>query len=234
MTTRRIRAVLFDLDGTFADTAPDLAHALNQTLQAHQRPMLSLDQIRPVVSHGGKALIQLGFGIDETHNEFETLRQQLLDFYQQDIAQHTQLFPGIAPLITTLTAQQYHWGIVTNKPSWLTEPLMKVLDPDQQACCVVSGDTLTERKPHPAPLLHGCQQCEVEPEETLYIGDAERDIIAGKRAGMYTMTALYGYIGADEQPDHWQSTAYVQHPDDILPWLLAHNQTIDNTSHYAN
>lgn len=220
MSTAKIKTVLFDLDGTFADTAPDLAHALNQTLAAHQRNTLSLEQIRPVVSHGGKALIELGFGLKESHPDFESLRQELLGYYQQDIATHTQVFAGIEQLVDNLSKHKMGWGIVTNKPGWLTNPLMNSLGLVHTACCVVSGDTLEQRKPHPAPLLHAAKQCGVDAGSCLYIGDAERDIVAGKAAGMRTMVARYGYIEAAENPDDWGADSYVDHPEDIFDWVI--------------
>ena len=219
MSATHIKTVLFDLDGTFADTAPDLAHALNQTLAAHQQPAMEFDQIRPVVSHGGKALIELGFGINEEHPEFEPLRQQLLRYYEDDIARHTQLFQGIDELLDELDRKNMNWGIVTNKPSWLTNPLMDLLELSQRACSIVSGDTLEQRKPHPAPLLHAAQQCGVTADDCLYIGDAERDIVAGKHAGMRTMVARYGYIESSEDPADWCADTYVDHPSEIINWI---------------
>jgi len=218
-----IKTILFDLDGTFADTAPDLADALNRTLVKHNKAGLAFEQIRPVVSHGGRALIELGFGITEQVPEFESLRQDLLAFYQEDIARHTQLFPGIADLIRQLHKKNLNWGIVTNKPAWLTDPLMNSLQVDNLACSIVSGDTLPERKPDPAPLLFASKKCNSDAGDCIYIGDAERDIIAGKRAGMLTLVALYGYIGNNDNPIDWQADGYIQSADEILPWIDAYN-----------
>lgn len=229
-----IKTVLFDLDGTFADTAPDLADALNRTLIANAQSPLPFETIRPVVSHGGRALIELGFGIRDDDPRFEPLRQQLLEYYQADIARHTQLFPGMLDLIQQLQQQQLHWGIVTNKPGWLTQPLLACLAMPATPCAVVSGDTLPQRKPDPAPLLHACGQCRCEPAQCLYVGDAERDIIAGKRAGMLTMAALYGYIGIEDQPRQWQADGYVEHPQEILPWLETYNREQVQTPRYAD
>jgi len=223
MSSIKIQSVLFDLDGTFADTAPDLAHALNQTLSAHQKSKLSLAEIRPVVSHGGKALIELGFQIPDTDPNFEPLRLELLEYYKQDIAKHTQLFDGIAELLTQLQEYKVCWGIVTNKPSWLTEPLMEALGISQQACSIVSGDTLAVNKPNPEPLLHAANECQVNANDCLYIGDAERDIIAGKRANMLTMVANYGYINNADDPESWQADAYIDHPSEIFNWICQFN-----------
>ncbi len=220
-----IQTVLFDLDGTFADTAPDLAHALNQTLIAHHKPVLTLEQIRPVVSHGGKALIELGFNLSESDSNFEALRLELLEFYKQDIATHTQLFDGIKSLIEQLARIGINWGIVTNKPGWLTDPLMDALDVSHLACSIVSGDTLAKRKPDPEPLLYAAKQCNTSPESCLYIGDAERDIVAGKRAKMRTMVALYGYIESVSKPDEWQADIYIENANEIIDWIIKINHS---------
>ena len=230
----QINTVLFDLDGTFADTAPDLADALNKTLLANQRAALSFEMIRPVVSHGGRALIELGFGISETNPQFDSLRKQLLGYYQQDIATHTQLFPGIEDLLIALTAQDMRWGIVTNKPAWLTDPLLAALPLPSQPCAVISGDTLRERKPHPAPLLHACSACATLPQHSIYIGDAERDIVAGKRAGMLTLGALYGYIGEMDEPFLWQADGYIEHAGEIHAWISAYNADAAMNQNYAD
>lgn len=228
MTRLPITTVLFDLDGTFADTAPDLADALNRTLTRHDKPTLTLAQIRPVVSHGGKALIERGFGINEQDPAFEPLRQELLAFYQEDLAKHTQLFPGINRLLQDIQQANMNWGIVTNKPAWLTEPLISSLNMHNPARSIVSGDTLPERKPHPAPLLHASTQCGAQPANCIYIGDAERDIIAGKRAGMLTLVALYGYISKDDKPEEWQADGYITSADEVFPWIAAYNSTANS------
>ena len=237
MSAQTIQTVLFDLDGTFADTAPDLAHALNQTLVAHQHPTLTLEEIRPVVSHGGAALIELGFKLAPADPRFEPLRLELLDFYKQDIATHTQLFTGIRELITQLPELGIHWGIVTNKPAWLTDPLIDALGLTEQACSIISGDTLAQRKPDPAPLIYAAQQCGSAPESCLYIGDAERDIVAGKRAYMRTMVALYGYIEADSDPRNWQADIYIESATEIIDWVLKINNETglkDISAKYVN
>lgn len=234
MSAAAIQAVLFDLDGTFADTAPDLADALNKTLRAHQQAPLPFELIRPVVSHGGKALIELGFQINETDPRFESLRQELLAYYKQDLATHTQVFAGLLPCIEQLVTQGIKWGIVTNKPAWLTDPLIVSLKLQHPPCCIVSGDTVKERKPHPAPLLHACQLCKVQAANSVYVGDAQRDIIAGQRAGMYTVVAGYGYIGADDKPSDWLADAEIKHPDELIPLLTLLPQQPPKPRSYAN
>ena len=214
-----IRLVLFDLDGTFADTAPDMAYALNQTLLRHGRDPLTLETIRPHVSHGGIALIRLGFNLEPEHPEFPSLRQQFLDHYRANLTRGTRLFPGIEKLIGRLEALGIGWGIVTNKPGWLTNPLLEQLQITPRAVCVVSGDTTARAKPHPEPIFHACTLAGTNPENTLYVGDAERDIIAGKCAGTRTLTALFGYIGEDDKPERWQADGSISHPLELLDWL---------------
>ncbi|MDX1696818.1 MAG: phosphoglycolate phosphatase, partial [Thiohalobacterales bacterium] len=214
-----IRTVLFDLDGTLLDTAPDLADALNRVLEDNGRPPLPFDLIRPVVSHGGIALIDIGFGLAHTDPQFELLRAQLLKVYRANISRKTRPFPGMAEVLDTLEARGINWGVVTNKPGWLTDPLLHDLGLHTRAACVVSGDTLDERKPHPAPMLHACEQAGSSPAECVYIGDAQRDIEAGINAGMHTVVALFGYIPADDDPRAWQADAEINTPGELLNWL---------------
>ena len=218
-TRPALRTVLFDLDGTLLDTAPDLAHALNQVLIGQGRAPLPFARIRPVVSHGGKALIELGFGIDERDASFAALRRQLLDVYRENLARETRPFPGMTDVLERIRARDLNWGVVTNKPAWLTEPLLRELGLFDQAACIVSGDTLEERKPHPAPMLHACRLAGSEAAECLYVGDAERDIEAGRNAGMHTLVALFGYLLDGDDPAAWQADGMVQDPLEIIDWV---------------
>lgn len=217
--SQSIHAVLFDLDGTLLDTAPDLANALNHTLQQNGRAPLPYETIRRVVSHGGRALVELGFGPEAEVAEFEQLRQQLLDYYQKNICRHTQLFPGMPELLEVFEQRHIAWGIVTNKPGWLTRPLLREIGLLDKTGCVVSGDTLTERKPHPAPLIHASTLLGKAPQACLYVGDAERDIEAGRNAGMKTLVALFGYLLENDHPDAWGADALIQTPAEILDWI---------------
>lgn len=219
-----IKTVLFDLDGTFADTAPDLAYALNATLTANGKLPLPFETIRPVVSHGARALLELGFAMRDDDPEYSARRQQLLDFYVNNIARHTTLFDGIGQLLSELQQRNMNWGIVTNKPDFLTRPLLQQLGVFNDASCVVSGDTLPQRKPDPAPLLHACTLAGSAAAECVYVGDAERDIIAGERAGMHTLVALFGYLGEDDHPENWGADALIDSPAAILEWVDNHNQ----------
>ena len=217
--SQHIRTVLFDLDGTLADTAPDLAWALNQVLQEQGHTPLPFDTIRPVVSHGGIALIKLGFAIDETHPDFPQLRERLLTIYRANIARETRLFSGMAGLLDSLEGRGLNWGVVTNKPAWLTEPLLEELGLAHRCATTISGDTLPERKPHPAPMLLACQQAGSQAAECLYLGDAERDVQAGREAGMRTLIAAFGYLGADDHPETWGADGIIDHPLQLLDYL---------------
>jgi len=214
-----IRTVLFDLDGTLLDTAPDLAAALNAVLVENRREPLSFDAIRPVVSHGGIALIALGFELQPSDPEFEPLRQRLLDIYRENLSRHTRPFPGMPELLEELEQRGINWGVVTNKPSWLTEPLLKDLQLYERATCIISGDTLNERKPHPAPMLLACRQAGSDPEQCVYVGDAQRDVEAGNSAQMHTLVALFGYFKDDDKPHEWQADGVIEKPGDLLDWL---------------
>jgi len=214
-----ISGVLFDLDGTLADTAPDLAYALNQTLLHQGKTELPFEKIRPVVSHGGRALIELGFGYGPEHENYENVREHLLDVYLNNIAKHTKLFPGMENLLLTIESKSLPWGVVTNKPGWLTDPLMDAMNLTQRACCIVSGDTCENNKPHPEPMYYACEQAKIDPAKCLYVGDADRDIEAGRAAGMKTIGALFGYILEGEDPMDWNADVYINHPSEIITLL---------------
>ena len=213
------RTILFDLDGTLLDTAPDLADALNTVLIENQRSPLPLDDIRPAVSHGGVALVRLGFNMGRSNPAFENLRKRLLEIYRDNISRRTQPFPGISELLDSIEQRGLNWGIVTNKPGWLTEPLLQDLNLFNRAACVVSGDTLDERKPHPAPMLHASRLANSRPEQCVYIGDAQRDIEAGNNAGMQTLVALFGYLQEEDEPHTWNANSMIEQPQDLLAWM---------------
>jgi 2-phosphoglycolate phosphatase len=216
-----IRTVLFDLDGTLADTAPDLAYALNTLLQEHHKPALPYATVRPVASHGAAGLIELGFGIARDAPGFTPLRERFIAIYRVHLTRETRLFPGMPELLDRLAARGLNWGIVTNKPAFLTDPLIEQLGLRDDAACVVSGDTTANRKPHPGPMLHASQLAGSKPEECLYVGDAARDIEAGNAAGMQTLVALFGYIGEQDHPEAWGANGLIRAPEEILDWLEA-------------
>lgn len=218
---KKIKTVLFDLDGTLADTAPDLAAALNHVLVKNNYEPLPYEAIRPVVSHGGMALITLGFGKD--HPQFDTFYKELLNHYEANIANETTLFPGMEELLIELEKQDINWGVVTNKPAWLTNPLMDALNLTSRAVTIVSGDTLEQRKPHPAPILHACNEAGSEADECLYVGDAARDIEAGNRAGMRSIVALFGYIAETDTPESWGAHSSVKSPQEIISIIQSLN-----------
>ena len=220
MNALPLTCVLFDLDGTLLDTAPDMAKALNRLRLEHGRPALAFGVIRPLVSHGSTGLLRLGFGLEPDEPGFDALRERFLALYSAELACDTRLFPGMVGVLDFLEAENIPWGIVTNKPGWLTVPLLKHLSLYSRCACIVSGDTIPHRKPHPAPLLHACRSIGIDPEQCVYIGDAERDIEAGRRAGMSTLIARYGYLDTTEQPENWGADRILDSPHDLGAWLL--------------
>jgi N-acetyl-D-muramate 6-phosphate phosphatase len=213
-----LRGVLFDLDGTLLDTAPDLIRATNQVRIEQGRDPLPYALVRTQVSHGSSGLIRLGFP-DLSGEPLEKLRLRLLDLYSAHLVVGTKLFDGCQTVLDTLTARGLAWGIVTNKPGFLTTPLLATLGLDQLAGCVVSGDTLPERKPHPAPLLLAASQLSLPPPQCLYVGDAERDVQASRAAGMPVLVARYGYLGPDDDPVSWRPDGHIDSPTQIIDWL---------------
>lgn len=223
MAGKSIRTVLFDLDGTLADTAPDLAAALNELLREEGRAPLSFARIRNYVSRGSRALVRLAFGEAVNQETFERLRQRFLAIYRQDLCRHTRLFPGMEEVLDYIESQGLRWAVVTNKPGWLTTPLMDALGLVHKAACVVSGDTTDQVKPHPKPLLHACELIDTRPHHCLYIGDDPRDIEAGKAAGLITLVALYGYIDEDQRPEEWEADGMIETPQQLIDWLARNN-----------
>jgi 2-phosphoglycolate phosphatase len=214
----RIAAVLLDLDGTLLDTAPDLATALNAVLRQQRREPLPFHLIRPWCSEGSQGLLGLGFGIKGDHPDFVQLRMDFLQAYHQNLLEKTVIFPGMAEVLNYLVANHVPWGIVTNKPVALAEKLVKAFDlPNCK--CLVGGDSLAKRKPEPEPLLYACTQLNCAPEKCVYIGDAQRDMEAAKRAHMLAIAALYGYRTVHDSPDDWQADFYINSPHDIIPLL---------------
>jgi len=214
-----ITTVLFDLDGTLVDTAPDLGYALNLQLERHGKKTLSDATIRPVASHGSRGLIGLGFGITPNDDSFLSLRDEYLNLYDQVFTRSPKLFVGMDEVLSTLEKQKLKWGIVTNKPRRFTIPLVASMDLLSRAACVVSGDDAAKPKPSPETLLLACKEAQVNPEHCMYIGDAARDIEAGKAAGMKTVVALFGYIDKIDNPHEWGADAMIKSPADILNLL---------------
>jgi N-acetyl-D-muramate 6-phosphate phosphatase len=214
-----IKAVLFDLDGTFADTAPDLAAALNHTRATRHLPPLPLEVLRPQSSHGSRGLLKTGFGIEPGHPDYDTLRDIFLDYYASNICVHTRLFGDTAKLIASLEQRGIKWGIVTNKPHRYTVPLMQALGMASRAACMVSGDTCAHAKPHPEPMLKACELISVTPAQCLYLGDDLRDMQAANASGMRGIIANYGYVGDDVSVENWRAHGSIDSPSDLLSYL---------------
>jgi phosphoglycolate phosphatase len=214
-----IKAVLFDLDGTLADTARDLGAALNRLLAEEGLPPQPYATVRPIASHGARGLVSLGFGIDKTHPRFEEYRLRFLDLYEHSFADETVLFDDINALLREIDARGLKWGIVTNKPMRFTDRLVPALPFAVPPAVVVSGDTVGVAKPDPAPMLHAAQQIDIAPEHCLYVGDAERDIQAGRAVGMRTVLVNWGYIADSDDPASWQADITIDQPLALLSHL---------------
>jgi len=213
-----LAAVLLDLDGTLLDTAPDLAHALNTLRTQQQLPPLAFASIRPHVSNGANAVVRVGFP-DADVAQFEALRARFLDLYRAQLVVETRLFPGFDEVLSQLEVHRIPWGVITNKPRWLTEPLMQQLGLFERAGCVLSGDSLPARKPDPLPLLTAARQLNIEPARCLYLGDALRDVQAARAANMVALGASFGYIGVHEDVKDWPVTAWIDEPLELLAWV---------------
>lgn len=216
MHITHLEAMLFDLDGTLLDTAPTFINVLNTLLKKHGKLPLTDALIREKVSHGARALITLGFGLSEDHENFETLRNELLDLYASNISEGTQLFSGMDKVLKALKEKNIPWGIITNKPSRFTFPLLTALGISDDCAVVVCPDDVSNTKPDPEPLHLACFRLNVEASNCIYVGDHERDIAAGNAAGMFTVSALFGYIANDDNPNTWQANLAVKHANELL------------------
>lgn len=214
-----IQAVLFDLDGTLADTALDLGGALNTLLARHGLPEKSMDEIRMQASHGAAGLLKLGAGITPDHPDYARWRTEYLNEYDSRYAQDTTLFGGVNELIAELGKRGIKWGIITNKPMRFTDKLVPKLGFIIPPAVVVSGDTCGEPKPSVKPMLYACGQIHADPQHTLYVGDAERDIQAGCNAGMKTVLAEWGYISDEDDTDSWQPDYRIATPIELIGCL---------------
>jgi len=216
MTKPLIQAVFFDLDGTLLDSALDLVWGVNQILIKYQRPPCPYEQLRTAAAHGSAILIESGFNETPDHPDFEKWRLDFLDLYKKNLFNRSKLFTGIPPLLDFLAEKKVSWGIVTNKPAWLTDPLIKQIPFAYPPAVVVSGDTCKNPKPHPESLLFACQQISVNAQNCLYIGDAQRDIEAGKAAGMKTILARYGYIEETAHPEQWGANLIIKESTEFV------------------
>jgi len=223
-----IEAVLFDLDGTMIDTAPDMGGALNNLLIEENLAPISLDIIRPYVSQGGLVLTKLAFSEHVPECEIEPLRLRFLDHYRAIVAKNSVLFDSFEQVLGELEAQTIPWGIVTNKPEWLTTPLLQQMALYQRAAVVICGDTLEHRKPHPLPLIVAAETIGIACENCVYVGDDQRDVDAGRAANMKTLIAAYGYIEQGTNLDEWQAEGIIEHPLDLLSHPLLKEPLINS------
>lgn len=212
-------AVLFDLDGTIADTAPDLGYAVNQQRLARSLPELSIEAVRSHASSGARGLLKAGFDIDPDDSGYEAMRDEFLHIYEQNLARGSELFPGVASLLGQIERRNMPWGIVTNKAERFTFPLLRAMGLLDRAAVVVCGDTTPHPKPHPAPLLAATSKLGVAAERCIYVGDDERDVLAGQASGMPVIVARYGYLGNGKPPEEWGADGYIDSPLELLDIL---------------
>lgn len=216
---RPVELVLFDLDGTLADTAPDLAAAVNRMLVARGRARLPLAELRPVASHGARGLVGRAFGVTPAQPEFEALRQEFFREYEGALCVESRLFPAMDEALAAMEARGIRWGIVTNKIARFTDPLVRALGLDRRAACIVSGDTTPRAKPDPAPLLHALGVTATAPAGALYVGDDLRDVQAGRAAGIRTVAVSYGYLGDGPHYAQWGADHIVHSPAELIELL---------------
>lgn len=210
------RAVLFDLDGTFADTAADMAAALNRLLASRRRAAVAAASVRPYVSQGARGMLRAGFGIGPEDASFAELRAAFLDEYAREVCVQSAPFPGVSELLAHLEKAEIAWGIVTNKAARFTLPLLAAMGVEGRAACVVCGDTCERAKPYPDSLLHAARLIGADPGACIYVGDDERDMQAANAAGMRGIVALYGYLGTGTPPDRWSASAMVAAPLELI------------------
>lgn len=216
---RNYQGVFFDLDGTLADTAPDLVAAINAVRIERGLAALPYEELRPLASAGARGLIGGAFNYGPDHPEFEDLKNEFLGFYEEALCVKTRLFDGMSEVLQALETRQLVWGIVTNKAARLTDPLVQALGLNERSAATVSGDTTPHAKPHPAPILHAAQRAKVSPTRCIYVGDDLRDIQAGQAAGMITVAAAYGYCGCQEPIDTWGADHTIHSPLELLELL---------------
>jgi 2-phosphoglycolate phosphatase len=214
-----VKGVLFDLDGTLIDSAPDLGAAVNRMRLQRNLPLLADAQLRPYASHGARGLLQAGFDMSPDHPEYRSMRDEFLASYEAALCVNTVIFAGVPELLDALDAVGLSWGIVTNKASRFTLPLLDALGLRSRSACIVCGDTAARAKPFPDPLFVAAEMLALPPSACVYVGDAERDIQAGIAAGMPTLVARYGYIQEHERPEQWQASGHLDSPLQLLSWL---------------
>ena len=214
-----IDAVLFDLDGTLLDTAPDLARAVNRQRRERGLEPVPLERLRPAVSQGARGMLRVAFDLMPGQEHYETMREEFLAYYLAEVCVETRFFAGMELVLHTLEARGIAWGIVTNKLHRFTMPLLERMDLHRRPACIVSGDTAARAKPHPDPLLEASRRIDIAPERCLYVGDDERDVQAAVAAGMLPVVALWGYLGDGNAPHTWGSTHLKVQPEEVLELL---------------
>jgi phosphoglycolate phosphatase len=214
-----VRAVLFDLDGTLADTAADLAAALNRIRVDRKLAPLNLFELRPHASDGTRGMLGAGLGIGRDHPEFPALKEAFLGYYEAGLCERSRLFPDAERVLSEIERRGLRWGIVTNKAARFTLPLLEGLKLAQRAAIIVCGDTTPQAKPHPAPLLHAAAALGIEASACVYVGDAERDVLAARAARMASLVARYGYIAPEVQPESWEPDGFIDSLLAVLDWL---------------
>lgn len=214
-----VQAVLFDLDGTLVDSAPDLAGAANELRQAHGLPALAFEALRPMVGTGARGMLDAAFGIGPGDLRFDALRADFLSRYEARILRDTRVFARMEPVLLALEQRGLRWGIVTNKIARFSVPLVEGLSLMPRCAVLISGDSTPHAKPHPAPLLEAARRLALEPRHCIYIGDDRRDVEAGRGAGMPTLAAAWGYLGRGESVHDWNADAVLQQPEELLNWL---------------
>jgi len=216
---KKSSAIFFDLDGTLLDTAPDLHTAMLVTLEQLGKDTISFEQFRPHIHTGTKSMLMASLNLSEEDPEFLTIRDIFLGHYRHFLNEKTDYFPGMENVLTVLDQEQIPWGIVTNKPGFLTDPLLVSFGLDKRSHCIISGDTLPKRKPHPAPLLYACELTSTQPQNSFYVGDTQNDVIAAKAAGMTAIAVLYGYHDPSTQPETWGADHLIENSLKILEIL---------------
>jgi len=218
---RAVRGVLFDLDGTLIDSAPDLAGAANRLRADHGLEPLPLERLRPMVGSGARGMVGVAFGVAPGEPRFEALRDAFLAHYEAGLLQRTHPFEGVDAMLSALEAAGIPWGIVTNKATRFTLPIVDGLKLAQRAAVVVCGDTTPHSKPHPEPLWHAARAMGLAPEGVVYVGDDLRDAQAARAAGMAMVAATWGYLGLGEPVDSWGADVLMDSPSQLLAWLRA-------------
>lgn len=216
-----ISGILFDLDGTLVDTAPDFVRVVNRMLKEDGKATLPFDEIRAQVSNGARALVNLAYGIDEGHPDYATTRQRLLDLYLADICIDSSLFTGLQSSLDLCARNGLPWGIVTNKPRLYAAPLMEALNLRPALTSLVCPDDVVNRKPHPEPMYKACMEMDADPLNCIYVGDHIRDIEAGRAAGMQTVAAAWGYIANGDEIHSWGADFIAATPAELYTWLAA-------------